>query len=452
MPISQSFAAPNPSKRVSSDSSGFYGIRFATLADQFFFTFPFSCFVVHFQLFPVPDTILPSMTHQQKQNLGLFLGAIVVIGGLYWAYGAYQNKQIADSSWPALDGGVYTSAVTRNDVTSLIPGDQLYDSGVVEGGIPALTNPKYASVLASDAVISDDLMGIDLAIGGERRFYPVQIMNWHMVVNDVIDSQHVSVTYCPLCGTGIVYDQTVGMTAVTLSATGKVYNNNTVLKDAETGSLWLQATGQAVQGSWIGESLSVIPSQMMAWKDWKDAYPSGLVLSTDTGIARDYTRHPYGNYDTSKGLYFPINHTSADFTSKWVTYGVTDGTNGVAFSSLALSGTGMMTAKLGEVPVMAVYNFETDTVRVFEMKSKNGAAHTFSYDFARKRLTDNENGNIWDADGWIARSNDAETALIEVPAVRGYWFCLAAMHPTWKAVTGSLPITDAAPTGTETKQ
>ncbi len=399
---------------------------------------------MHFPLFPIPDTIPPSMTHQQKQNLGLFFGAIVVIGGLYWAYGAYQNKQIADSSWPTLDGGVYASAVTRGDVTSLIPGDQLYDSGVVESGIPALTNPKYASVLASDAVIADDLMGISLEIDGQHRYYPVQIMNWHEVVNDTIGGKDVAITYCPLCGTGIVYSRHVDFEApdalspnsvITLSATGQVYNNNTILKDAESGSLWIQALGKAIQGDAIGAELTVIPSQMMDWRTWKSLYPSGSVLSTDTGISRDYTRHPYGNYDTSKGLYFPINHTSGDFTSKWVTYGVTDGTNGLAFSSLALSGTGMMTAKLDDVPVMAVYDFDTETVRVYDWSGMNGSPK-FTYEFAKQRLVD-ESGGIWNIDGKATSGSYKGAQLSELGAVRGYWFCLAAMHPTWKAVTVS---------------
>lgn len=376
------------------------------------------------------------MTQAQKQNLGLFLGAIVVIAGLTWAYSAYQSNKINGSAWPALDGGVYASAVTRDGVTSLIPNDQLYDSGVVEGGIPALTNPKYDSVLASDAVIADDLLGIDLDLGGTHRFYPVQIMNWHEVVNDTIDGQDVVVTYCPLCGTGIVYEARALMSDQKLSfaATGKVYNNNTILKDDQTGSLWIQSTGEAIQGGSIGKSLEPIPSQMMSWKIWKDLYPSGLVLSANTGFTRDYTRHPYGNYDTSKGVYFPINHTSADFTSKWTVYGVGNEAGGLAFSTIALEGTGMMTAKLGDEPVIAVYDFDTETVRVFKTTSKNGDVHTFSYNFAKKRLTDNENGHTWTTDGRDMVSSSTETDLVELPTVRGFWFCIAAMHPTWKAV------------------
>lgn len=381
------------------------------------------------------------MSPTQKQNLGLFLGAIVVIGGLYWAYGAYQSKQVADAAWPALDGGIYTSAITRDGVTSLIPNDQLYDGGVLEGGIPALTNPKYSSVLASDSVISDSLMGIDVAINGEHRYYPVQIMNWHGVVNDTIGETDVAITYCPLCGTGIVYDRNADVvvgekrlatTALTFSATGQVYNNNTILKDAETGSLWIQSIGTAVQGSAIGNTLNVIPSQMMDWGTWKAMYPSGLVLSVDTGVARDYARHPYGGYDTGKGVYFPLNHMSPDFASKWVVYGIGDAAGGLGFATEVLKGTGIMTAKLGDATVLAVYDYAIEAIRVFQ------TSEAFTFDFAKKRLTDTATGSVWNARGLAISGDMKGTQLVEIPSVRGFWFCLAAMHPTWKAVTTNI--------------
>lgn len=380
----------------------------------------------------------PSLSKAQKRYVGLFLGAVVVIALGYWGYGAYQAKTLASNAWPAVDGGVYASAVTRGGVTSLVPGNELYNSGVTDSGIPALTNPKYVSVLAADSVTADTLPGIDVDINGEHRFYPVQIMNWHEVVNDTINGQDIAVTYCPLCGSGIVYDRHLGGQTLSLSASGKVYNNNTVLKDGATDSLWLQATGEAIQGSLIGQSLTVIPSSMIAWKDWKAMYPSGLVLSTNTGVTRDYTRHPYGNYDTSKGLYFPINHTDPNFTPKSIVYGVTDGTNGIGLWTTIVEGVGMVDAKLGDTPIIAVYDFESRTVHVFETKSQDGTVHTFSYNYVKKQLKDKETGRLWDARTGIDMASSSSTSrLIELPATRGYWFCLSAMHPTWVANLGS---------------
>lgn len=374
------------------------------------------------------------MTELQKRKIVSAVGIFVLVAAGYWAYQAYGARKISNSAWPELSGGTYASAVTRDGVTSLVPGDEIYESGVLEGGIPALTSPKYASVLASDAVIADSLYGVDVAINGEHRFYPVQILNWHEVVNDSWGGKDIAVTYCSLCGTGIVYDRSVDGSTTTFEVTGKIYNNNTILKDEKTGSLWLQATGQAVQGSSMGKTLSIISSRMMTWADWKDAYPSGLVLSTDTGFARDYTRHPYGNYDTSKGLYFPINYTSTAFTPKWIVYGVTDGTNGLGFSDIVLQGTGLNTAMLGEESVIAVYDFSDNSARVFKAGDRS-----FSYDFAKRRLTDVETGSVWNAEGYATSGSLKGTQLEELQTVRGFWFCISAMHPTWSAVTTATP-------------
>lgn len=370
------------------------------------------------------------MTEEQKRNGLAFVGLVVVIAAVFGAFRAYEAKRVADTSWPALEGGLYASPVTRDGVTSLVPGDELYDSGIIDGGIPALTNPKYASVLASDALIADSLYGIDLSLNGEHRFYPVQILNWHGVVNDTWDGKEIAVTYCPLCGTGIVFDRTVDGEVRTFSATGEVYNNNSILKDAETESLWVQGLGTAVQGKLIGKTLTVIPSHMMTWADWKRAYPSGMVLSADTGAVRDYSRNPYGNYDTSKGMYFPMNFTSPAFTAKWMVYGVTDGTNGVAFSDVVLSGSGIQDAMLGDENVLAVYDYTTDEARVFQSGDR-----TFSFDFARKRMTDTETGSVWNAGGAAISGALKGDNLAQYQVTRGFWGCISALHPTWTAVT-----------------
>lgn len=373
------------------------------------------------------------MTREKKQNLILFVGALVMFGAAIGGYRLWNDRQTAQSAWPSIDGGVYAASVTRDGITSLVPGDEVYESGVGEDGVPALTSPKYASVLASDAVIADDLPGIDLEINGEHRFYPVQILNWHYVINDTWGGKDIAITYCPLCGTPIVYDRTAGGRTLTFSVTGKVYNNNTILKDNETGSLWVQGLGMAVQGELIGTKLSTIPSAFMSWKDWKDAYPGGSVLSTNTGIARDYTRHPYGGYDTSAGVYFPNNHQDPNFGSKWVVYGVTDGTNGVGFADTVLKGYGMVEEKLGDTPIIAVYDFDLEMIRVFSVKNPDGSAMDFSYDFAKRRLTDDATGSVWNSEGVAMSGAMKGQALTEIATIRGYWFCLSSLNPAWKA-------------------
>ena len=42
------------------------------------------------------------------------------------------------------------------------------------------------------------------------------------------------------------------------------------------------------------------------WADWEQRYPQTLVLSTETGYRRDYTKSPYQGYEKSGDLFFPV--------------------------------------------------------------------------------------------------------------------------------------------------
>ncbi len=262
-----------------------------------------------------------NMIDDRVRQYGLIIGAIVLATGGYWSWNYYWDKKILEQAWPMIEGGTYQSPVTRDGVTSLVPGDEVYNSGIIEGGMPALIHPKYASVFVTDILLSDDSWGIDVEIGDERRYYPVGIMNWHEVVNDTIGTTNFAVTYCPLCGTAVVYNRNYGGSVINLSARGQVYNNNSILKDDVTSSLWLQATGESIQGTSMGEKLTVIPSTMMTWGKWRKQNPYGLALSTKTGFTRDYARNTYAVYQSSAGMYFPSNYLDGSHKAKdLVTY------------------------------------------------------------------------------------------------------------------------------------
>ena len=44
---------------------------------------------------------------------------------------------------------------------------------------------------------------------GSGRAYPLRILMFHEIVNDVVDGRPVIVTYCPLCNAAIVFDRMV---------------------------------------------------------------------------------------------------------------------------------------------------------------------------------------------------------------------------------------------------
>ena len=76
-----------------------------------------------------------------------------------------------------------------------------------------------------------------------------------------------------------------------------LYKSNLVLYDRQTESLWMQITGEAVAGGLTGAKLSLVPAAIVSFKEWRDAFPEGKVLSRKTGHQRSYGRNPYVGYD-----------------------------------------------------------------------------------------------------------------------------------------------------------
>ncbi len=184
-----------------------------------------------------------------------------------------------------------------------IPADQILRGGPPRDGIPALTDPE--NVAASDSSWADDDTVIGVELGRQARAYPLAILEWHELVNDRLGGRAILVSYCPLCGTGMVFDRRVGMRDRTFGVSGLLYLSDLLLYDRETQSLWSQIESTALTGKARGSRLKVLRSAQTQWGDWKSRHPNTTVLSTKTGHRRDYGRTPYGGYAHSEKLIFP---------------------------------------------------------------------------------------------------------------------------------------------------
>ena len=197
---------------------------------------------------------------------------------------------------------------------SLIPEDEIHHGGPPRDGIPALSNPEFIKASEADWLKPDDRV-IGIEIGGERRAYPIRILNYHEIVNDRISDTAFAITYCPLCGTGVAFDAQVAGKTREFGVSGLLYNSDVLIYDRQSESLWSQIMSKAVSGPLKGTRLKKIPVQHTSWDAWLGGGDT-LVLSLDTGYRRDYSRSPYGNYDDDQELYFPVNARSARYHPK----------------------------------------------------------------------------------------------------------------------------------------
>jgi hypothetical protein len=183
------------------------------------------------------------------------------------------------------------------DVTRhVIPLDEIQVGGPPKNGIPALDHPAFVSVPEADQSLKAQDMILGVQFSGVAKAYPVRILNWHEVVNDDAGEQPVLISWCPLCGSGLVYDPRADGHRYTFGISGLLYQRNLLFFDHETESLWSQLRGEAVAGPLAATSLRLLPVTMTTWRSWKAEHPQTLVLSFQTGYKRDYARDPYRDW------------------------------------------------------------------------------------------------------------------------------------------------------------
>ncbi|MEW5962736.1 MAG: DUF3179 domain-containing protein [Pseudomonadota bacterium] len=193
---------------------------------------------------------------------------------------------------------------TRTDFTKRsIEWSEIVSGGPPKDGIPAIDKPKFEPV-AGERKISDREAVIGVEINGEARAYPVRILMWHEIVNDVVGGVPVAVTYCPLCNAGIVFERETPHGTLDFGTTGKLRHSDLVMYDRQTESWWQQFTGRAIVGKLTGSRLALVPARLEAFALFKERRPEGQVLVPNDPHFRDYGRNPYEGYDTSAVPFF----------------------------------------------------------------------------------------------------------------------------------------------------
>jgi len=197
----------------------------------------------------------------------------------------------------------------QDDHPSNIRTEEIMWGGVVVDGIPALDNATMIPADEEDYLDpAEPVFGI--SINGDNRAYPLRILDWHEMANDVVGGVPVSLAYCTLCGAGIAFDGRVpdGET-YTFGSSGFLFRSNKLMYDRQTRTLWNQLTGEPVLGKLVGTGvrLNLLPVVLTTWESWLEQHPDTVVLDQNTGFNRPYSPGAaYGDYFAFEDTMFPV--------------------------------------------------------------------------------------------------------------------------------------------------
>ena len=80
----------------------------------------------------------------------------------------------------------------------------------------------------------------------------------------------------------MVHDRRIDDRELTLGVSGKLVDGNLVMYDAETDSLFLQSSGEGLEGDLAGKQLQELPPEnwgVSTWGEWRQLHPNTLVLT-----------------------------------------------------------------------------------------------------------------------------------------------------------------------------
>ena len=197
------------------------------------------------------------------------------------------------AEWPRTDFSRHT-----------VPLQEIKSGGPPKDGIPSIDTPRFERLNGGAASgwaarIRDAEPVISLAIRDDARAYPLSVLVWHEIVNDVVGGTAVTVTYCPLCNASLVFERILENRVLDFGTTGKLRNSDLVMYDRQTESWWQQFGGDAIVGLLSGKHLRLVPSRLESFGRFRQRFPNGQVLVPNEPRARDYGRNPYVGYDTS---------------------------------------------------------------------------------------------------------------------------------------------------------
>lgn len=197
---------------------------------------------------------------------------------------------------------------------SLVPAEEILRGGPPRDGIPAIDQPIFMSATQATLTATERVMGVHFK--GIARAYPIRMLNRHEIVNDTFGQTGVVVSYCPLCGSGVVFLLPPGERENTFGVSGLLYNSDVLLYDRASESLWSQLMLQAISGQRRGETLTLLAATHTTWGEWQKRYPDTLLLSEASAPGLSYENNPYAGYESSEQLWFPVQQKSAALGTK----------------------------------------------------------------------------------------------------------------------------------------
>ena len=301
--------------------------------------------------------------------------------------------------------------------------------GARGGDIPELNeSPRISPDEAT--FMTDDELVLGVVVNDVPVAYPIRFLARHELANDHIAGKAVSLVYCTLCRSAILFDRVVGDLVLSFETSGLLLDSNKVMIDGQTDTLWHHLSGTAIAGQLKGTELKRFPVETITWSDWLGAHPGTEVLDTPAPtiyednperppLVYDYTPgSAYATYYDDDELWFPALEPPDVYEPKQEVVTVDFDGVAVAFSVEDISQSGVSVLEVG-------------VSRLLVVPTEGGAR---VYDATGTDLGPGTTAELQSSSATEAVLDDG-SVLPRIVSGQSFWFAWWGLHPdteTWQ--------------------
>jgi hypothetical protein len=277
---------------------------------------------------------------------------------------------------------------------------------------PPVTSFPVKTGKEADGLLAPSQLVLGVVVGKEARAYPISRLSSPAdhIVNDTLGGRPIAVTFCNLCRDGIVYDRAAAGRVLTFAVSGELWDKNMVMEDRETGSKWVQITGQAEAGPLKGTSLAPLASVLTDWATWSKQHPGGSVALPGDG----------------KNNIKATREQVLQHADRFVV-GLTKGDRAAAWGLPLLLRRRVVNSRVGPQPVVVTFDRTSVTARAY---GRSVGDRVLTFGQRHGKLTDRQTGSTWDAaTGQSTAGPLRGTHLTPLPAVVVWQAAWLRFHP-----------------------
>lgn len=318
------------------------------------------------------------------------------------------------------------AGVLREGVPVRLPPGEIVSGGVRFDGIPSLDYPPLQAA-ASATYLRDDEAVFGAELAGDARAWPLRILSWHEMLNDRLGGDPVTLSYCTLCRSALLFRARLpDGTETTFGSSGLLYRSNKLMFDRRTRTLWSNLTGEPVLGPLAADPrpLEQLPLTLTTWGAWRRQHPetSVLALQPDLVSRYGYDYRPGAADARRAGVAFPVPRRDRRLADREEVYGLRVGALAKAYPLTALLAAGIVEDTLGGKPVLLLAEPSSGAVRAY----RRGERH---FRAAGDGTLRDERGVLWRIEEESLLPADGTAPLPRLPGAHSYWFAWQAFFP-----------------------